>query len=164
MARNFQTKLEDGFIALPFDVREEFGRARPPVTVSINGYSYRSTVCVYGGKYFIPVRKSNQEAAGVKPGDAVRAKIALDEEPRIVEPTPDLQAALKKSTLNRRLGEAQLQPKERVCGCARSRQESRNSRPACAKSPGRNKSKAGLELPGYEIRGDHFIDNSGAQR
>lgn len=99
MARDFQTKLEDGFIALPFDVREEFGRARPPVKVSINGYSYRSTVCVYGGKYFIPVRKSNQEAAGVKPGDAVHAKIALDEEPRIVEPTPDLQAALKKARL-----------------------------------------------------------------
>lgn len=34
--KRFKTKLEDGFIALPFDVRQEFGRARPPVTVSIN--------------------------------------------------------------------------------------------------------------------------------
>lgn len=98
-ARTFRTKLEDGFIALPFDVREEFERARPPVKVSINGYNYRSTVSVYGGKYFIPVRKSNQEAAGVKPGDTVRAAISVDEEPRKVEPPPDLRSALMNSGL-----------------------------------------------------------------
>ena len=99
MAKNFQTRLENGFIALPFDVREEFGRARPPVKVSINGYTYRSTVSVYGGEYFIPVRKSNQEAAGVKPGDTVRARIELDEEPRVVDPPADLQAALAQARL-----------------------------------------------------------------
>jgi hypothetical protein len=98
-AKEFQTKLKDGFIALPFDIRQEFGRARPPVKVSINGYSYRSTVSVYGGKYFIPVRKSNQDAAGIKPGDKVRASIVLDEEPRTVDPPADLLAALTKSRL-----------------------------------------------------------------
>jgi|SRR5579884_2849240 len=97
-AREFRTKFEDGFIALPFDVREEFGRARPPVKVSINGYSYRSTVSVYEGKYFIPVRKSNQEAAGIKSGDTVRASLALDEDARTIDPPPDLDAALKKSS------------------------------------------------------------------
>lgn len=99
MAKTFRTKLENGFIALPFDVREEFGRARPPVRVSLNGYGYRSTVSVYGGKYFIPVRKSNQDAARVKPGDTVKASIALDEEPRIVNPPDDLRTALKKARL-----------------------------------------------------------------
>ena len=98
-AKNFQTKIEDGFIALPFDVRAEFGRARPPVKVSINGYTYRSTVSVYGGQYFIPVRKSNREAAGIETGDAVKVKIALDEEPRTIDPPADLKAALAKSRL-----------------------------------------------------------------
>lgn len=98
-AKTFQTKLENGFIALPFDVREEFGRARPPVKVWINGHIYRSTVSVYGGKYFIPVRKSNQTAAGIKPGDDVRARIALDKESRIVDPPQDLTIALTKTHL-----------------------------------------------------------------
>jgi len=98
-AKEFPTKLEDGFIALPFDVRKKFGRARPPVKVSINGHTHRSTVSVYDGKYFIPVRKSNQEAARIKPGDTVRASIALDKEPRTVDPPSDLKAALKRSRL-----------------------------------------------------------------
>ena len=97
--KTFRTKLEDGFIALPFDVREEFGRARPPVQVSINGYTYRSTVSVYGGKYFIPVRKSNQDAARIRPGDSVQASIALDEDPRTIDPPRDLWRALTDSRL-----------------------------------------------------------------
>jgi len=98
-AKTFRTVLEDGFISLPFDVREEFGRARPPVRVSINGYTYRSTVSVYGGKYFIPVRKSNQDAARIRPGDSVQASVALDEDPRTVDAPADLKAALRDSGL-----------------------------------------------------------------
>ena len=100
-AKKFTTKLENGFIALPFDVRQEFGRARPPVKVSINGHTYRSTVSVYGGKYFIPVRKSNQRAAGVEPGDAVTASMVLDTEKRTVEPPPELQAMFAKNSTAR---------------------------------------------------------------
>ena len=97
LEKRFKTKLEAGFVALPFDVRHEFGSARPPVKVSINGYSYRSTVSVYGGEYFIPVRKSNQEAAGIKLGDTMVVAIALDTEIRTVTPPPELQAAFAKS-------------------------------------------------------------------
>lgn len=96
--KNFKSVLEKGFVELPFDVRNVFGKARPPVKVTINGYTYRSTVSVYGGKYFIPVRKSNQEAAGVKPSDICRVSIALDTEVRDVDPPPDLKAALAKNT------------------------------------------------------------------
>jgi len=98
-AKTFRTVLEDGFISLPFDVREEFGRARPPVRVSINGYTYRSTVSVYGGKYFIPVRKSNQDAARIRPGDSVQASVALDKDPRTIDPPDDLWTALTDSRL-----------------------------------------------------------------
>lgn len=95
--RNFKTPLGDGFIELPFDVKQEFGQARPPIKISINGFSYRSTVSVYGGKYFVPVRKDRQEAAGVKQGDVVKVTIAPDTEVRDVEAPPDLKAAFKKN-------------------------------------------------------------------
>jgi Bacteriocin-protection, YdeI or OmpD-Associated/Domain of unknown function (DUF1905) len=96
-SKNFKAVLEKGFVELPFDVRKEFGRARPPVKVTINSYTYRSTVSVYGGKYFIPVRKSHQEAALVKPGDICRVTIASDTEAREVNPPPDLKTALQKN-------------------------------------------------------------------
>ena len=95
--KSFKTTLRNGFVELPFDVRQEFGKARPPVKISINGASYRSTVCVYGGKYLIPVRKDRQEAAGVKPGDIVKVTVAPDDEERTVQPPPDLKAALSQN-------------------------------------------------------------------
>ena len=95
--KSFKVKLGEGFVELPFDVRKEFGKARPPVNVSINGYTYRSTVAVYGQKYFVPVRRDRREAAGAKVGDIVNVRIALDTKPRRVEPPPDLKAALKKN-------------------------------------------------------------------
>jgi Domain of unknown function (DUF1905)/Bacteriocin-protection, YdeI or OmpD-Associated len=95
--KSFRTVLEKGFVQLPFDVPQEFGKARPPVKITINGFRYRSTVCVYGGKYFVPVRKDRQQAAGVKPGDTCKVTIASDNEIREVEPPPDLKAVLAKS-------------------------------------------------------------------
>ena len=100
-AKKFTSKLENGFIRLPFDVREEFGRPRTPVKVSINGHTYRSTVSVYDRKYFIPVGKANQQAAGVAPGDAVAASMVLDTEKRTVEPPPELKAVLAKNAAAR---------------------------------------------------------------
>jgi hypothetical protein len=99
--RSFKTKYEKGFVAIPFDVKEHFGKARPPVRVTINGYTYRSTPCVFGGKYFIPVRMSNQQAAGIKPDDMVSVTVAADIEVREVEPPPELLAALKKNAAAR---------------------------------------------------------------
>ena len=95
--KSFKVKLGEGFVQLPFDVRKEFGKARPPVNVSINGYTYRSTVAVYGQKYFVPVRRDRREAARAKVGDVVSVRITLDTKSRRVEPPPDLKAALKKN-------------------------------------------------------------------
>ena len=96
-AKSFKTTLGNGFVELPFNVSTEFGKARPPVTISVNGFSYRSTVSVYGGKYYVPVRKDRQQAAGVKPGDVVKVTIAPDVEARTVEPPPELKVALSKN-------------------------------------------------------------------
>ena len=97
LTKSFKATLGKGFVELPFDVRQEFGRARAPVKISINGCRYRSTVCVYGSKYLVPVRKDRQQAAGVKPGDIVKVTVAPDAEGRTVEPPPDLKAALSQN-------------------------------------------------------------------
>jgi Bacteriocin-protection, YdeI or OmpD-Associated/Domain of unknown function (DUF1905) len=85
----------DLFIELPFDVRTLFGRARPPVVVTLKGHSWRSTVSVYSGRFYLPVSRPNRDAARVKVGDAVTVKVELDEAPRTVEPPPELAAALR---------------------------------------------------------------------
>jgi hypothetical protein len=100
-AKSFKTILEKGFVQLPFDVLQEFGQARPPVKVTINGYTFRSTVSVYGGEYFVPVRKDRQQVANLKPGDTCRVTIAPDNEVRDVEPPADLRAALAQNAAAR---------------------------------------------------------------
>jgi hypothetical protein len=82
------------FIEIPLDVRAIFGRARPPVTVTINGYTYRSTVAVYGEGYFLPVNKANRAGAAVDAGDRVTVELAEDQAARTVAVPDDLGAAL----------------------------------------------------------------------
>jgi len=68
---------------------------RPPVTVSLNGYTYRSTVAAYGDSFALPLAAEHREAAGVKAGDEVEVTIELDTEPRTVTLPNDLAAALE---------------------------------------------------------------------
>ena len=44
---------------------------RPPVRVTINGYTYRNTVAVYGGRFLLGVSAQNREGARVAAGDVV---------------------------------------------------------------------------------------------
>lgn len=81
-------------VRLPFDARAEFGRARAPVVVTIGGHTYRSTVVVYGGGYFVAVNREHRNAAGVEPGDTVEVTIEADEQPRVVALPEDLHTAL----------------------------------------------------------------------
>ena len=80
--KKFRAKLGSAgrplFVTVPFDVRKEFGKARPQVRVSVNGHSYRSTISVYGGKYYLPVRSDHREAADVEAGDIVEVTIGPD--------------------------------------------------------------------------------------
>jgi hypothetical protein len=94
----FETVLqaEDSgvFFEVPLDVPAVFGRARAPVRGTINGHPFRSTVAVYGGRSYLPVRKALREAAGVAAGEAVVVELEADDQPRTVDPPPDLAAAL----------------------------------------------------------------------
>jgi len=78
------------FIEIPLDVRALFERARPAVKGTINGHPFQSTAAVYGGRYYLPVKRALREAAGVAAGDAVVVELEADEEPRTVEPPADL--------------------------------------------------------------------------
>jgi len=82
-------------IPVPFDPKAAFGKVRAPVKVTLNGYTYRSTIFAMGGVTFIPLRTSNREAAGLKGDETLAVTIALDSEPREIEPPEDLGRALQ---------------------------------------------------------------------
>ena len=82
------------FLRVPLDVPAVFGRARPPVRVTVGGHTYRSTIAKYGDEYFLPLNRENRRAAGVAAGDRVTVSVEPDEEPRTVAVPDDLAAAL----------------------------------------------------------------------
>lgn len=82
-------------IEVPAEVVEGLGAGkRPAVKVTINGFTYRSTVAVMGGAYMIGVSAENRAGAGVKGGDEVDVDLELDTEPREVSVPDELAAAL----------------------------------------------------------------------
>jgi hypothetical protein len=83
------------FIPVTFDPRSVFGKLRVPVKVTVNGYTYRSTIAAMGGPPCVPLRKSNREAAGLEGGETVTVRLDLDTDKREVTPPPDLVRALK---------------------------------------------------------------------
>ncbi|HUQ06552.1 MAG TPA: YdeI/OmpD-associated family protein [Kofleriaceae bacterium] len=99
MKKTFKTTIvRDGsmcFIPVPFDPAPVFGKVRAPVKVTVNGFTYRSTIASMGNGPCLPLRKSNREAAGLEGGETLRVTLELDEELREITPPPDLVRALK---------------------------------------------------------------------
>ena len=98
-AKRFTVQLERvqktaTMFRIPFDLTEAFGRARPPIRVTIRGHTWRTTPGVYDGVGHVVVNRSVKEATGVDAPDRVRVTMELDEEPRTVDVPEDLQAAL----------------------------------------------------------------------
>lgn len=82
-------------IQVPEEVVTALGAGkRPAVSVTINGYTYRSTVAPMGGVYMLPVSAEIRANAGVAAGDEVEVEVALDTAPREVVIPPDLAEAL----------------------------------------------------------------------
>ncbi len=87
-------KTATGF-QVPAEVVESLGKGRkPPVRVTINGHTYRSSVAVMGGEYMVGVSAENREAAGVQAGEELEVEMELDTEPREVTVPADLDEAL----------------------------------------------------------------------
>lgn len=98
MAERFEGRLEQHgsgtLLEVPFDVRAVFGKARAPVRGTVNGHPFRTTVAVYGGRYFLGFRREIREAAGFGDGDRLSIVLELDDEPRTVAVPPELEAVL----------------------------------------------------------------------
>jgi len=96
----FRTTIEQGGktatgIQVPEEVVQALGSGkRPAVTVTINGYTYRSTVAVLGGRYMVGVSAEHRAGAGVAAGDEVEVDVDLDTAPRAVDVPADFAAAL----------------------------------------------------------------------
>lgn len=86
-------------IRVPAEVVEGLASGkRPPVCVTINGYTYRSTVAPMGGEFLLPVSAEHREQAGIVAGDEVEVEVELDTAPREVAVPSDLRDALEHDT------------------------------------------------------------------
>ncbi|MEU6184582.1 YdeI/OmpD-associated family protein [Nocardia sp. NPDC047038] len=68
--------------------------ARPPVTITINGHSWKSRVALMRGRYLLGLSNANRQAAGVEIGEEIEVEVELDTEPRVVVEPPDFAEAL----------------------------------------------------------------------
>jgi hypothetical protein len=93
-------------IQVPPEIVASLGSSKKPaVMVTINGYSYRSTVATMGGAFMLPVSAEVRERAGVAGGDAVDVDVELDMEAREVTLPGDFAAALDADAEARRFFE-----------------------------------------------------------
>jgi hypothetical protein len=90
-------------IAVPVEVVAHLGSSKqPPVRITINGHTYRSTVASMGGVYMLPISEENRKLAHVNAGDEVEVEIEADTQPREVGVPPDFLEALDRDTDARR--------------------------------------------------------------
>jgi Bacteriocin-protection, YdeI or OmpD-Associated/Domain of unknown function (DUF1905) len=82
-------------LQVPDEVVEALGAGkRPPVAVTVGGYTYRTTVAPMGGDFWVPLAAEHRQAAGVAAGQEVDVGIELDTAPRDTALPDDLDAAL----------------------------------------------------------------------
>ncbi len=82
-------------IEVPDEVVAALGRGRrPKVVVTVNGYTYRSTVAPMGGQNLIPFAAEHRAASGIAGGDAIDVEIVVDDAPREVVLPDDLAGAI----------------------------------------------------------------------
>ncbi len=92
-------KAEDGsacgIVFASVDVMHWFGRkGRVPVVVTINHYSYRSTLSPMGGCHVLPLNAEVRAGAGVVAGDKVIVHLLADDAPSAVNIKDDLATTL----------------------------------------------------------------------
>lgn len=81
--------------AVPDEVVDALGSGkRPAVTVTVAGYTYRSTVASMGGRFLVPLSAEHRTASGIAAGDEVEVDLELDTAPRLLEVPDDLAAAI----------------------------------------------------------------------
>ena len=102
-------------IEVPPEVVAALGQTkRPPVRVTIKGYTYRSTVAVLGGRFMLGVSNEVRANAGVAAGDEVDVELELDMAPREVSLPPELAQELANDAAAKRAFEGLSYSKQRL--------------------------------------------------
>jgi len=83
-----------GFQIPEATVGELGGGNRPKVVVTVNGYSFRTSIARMGGSFWLGVSADRRTEAGIKAGDVLDFDVALDTAPREIEVPDDLAVAL----------------------------------------------------------------------
>jgi hypothetical protein len=104
MRTSFKTKLSgsgnNAGIEVPEANIKELGSSKePPVNVEVNGYKYKSTAAVMGGKYMISFAKTHRDATGLSAKDSINVVLELDSGVREVEIPTALKTALDNANL-----------------------------------------------------------------
>jgi hypothetical protein len=82
-------------IEVPEEVVAALGAGRrPKVTVTLNGYTYRSSIAVMGSASMVGLSAEHRAGSGVAGGDEVEVDVELDTAPREVSVPDDFAAAL----------------------------------------------------------------------
>lgn len=82
-------------IQVPEAVVEALGGSkRPAVVITLDHYTYRSTVAPMGSEWWVGVNADHRAASDLKAGDEVQVTLELDTAPRELEVPPELEAAL----------------------------------------------------------------------
>jgi hypothetical protein len=102
-------------IAVPPEMVAALGPTRrPAVRVTINGYTYRSTVAVLGGRFMVGVSNEVRSRAGVAAGEDVDVEMELDTAPREVTVPPVLARELARDAAARSAFEALSYSRKRL--------------------------------------------------
>jgi hypothetical protein len=96
----FEAELESagktaaGF-QVPADVVEGLGGGgHPKVVVTVDGYTFRTSIAKMGDRYMFGVSGDRRQESGIEVGKVHRVELELDTAPRQVEVPDDLAAAL----------------------------------------------------------------------
>ena len=82
-------------IVVPDELIERLGAGRrPAVAVNLNGYEYRNTVGIMGGKHMVSISAAVRKETGLKGGDPISVKLTVADTPRPVDIPDDLARAL----------------------------------------------------------------------
>lgn len=82
-------------IEVPPEIIEKLAAGRrPAVLVDVNGYQYRNTIGVMGGRHLISVSAAIRKETGLKGGDPVTVRLSVAGAPRAIEVPPALAEAL----------------------------------------------------------------------
>jgi hypothetical protein len=131
---------------------------RPPVTITINGHSWKTRVAIMRGRYLLGLSNANRKSAGVVTGDEVEVEVEIDAEPRVVVEPADFARALDADAVARtaydRLADSHQREHVRAIESAK-KPETRARRIEKALAMLRDQEPAGGRAARAKTRGDH---------